>query len=188
MTFTDDTNGSGSSGGGAERAERMADRALSLGIELHAAATSGDAEQLSVLIEHGAKVDARAPDGSTPLHTAARHGQSAAVAALVEAGANPDVRNDDDATPVHLAATAGDAASIELFAGIGADTEARDARGRTPFDRLPGDFPDRVREMCRPTGDMTPLAAAELRDQARPAPETSPNDQGKPKPEPRKER
>ena len=112
------------------------------------------------------------------MHTAARHGQPAAVAALVEAGANPDVRNDDATTPVHLAASAGDAASIELFAGIGADTEARDARGRTPFDRLPGDFPDRVREMCRPTGDMTPLAAAELRDQDRPAPEAPRDGQG----------
>lgn len=168
MTFVDDMGGSGSAG---DRAERMEARALSLGIELHAAATSGDAKQIAVLMEHGAKADARAPDGSTPLHTAARHGQSAAVVALVEAGANPDFRNDDGMTPMHLAASAGDAASIELFAGIGADTEARDARGRTAFDRLPGNFPERVREMCRPTGDMTPLAAAELRGLDRPAPE-----------------
>ena len=168
MTFIDDTNKSGTSGGGTERLEA---RALALGIELHAAATTGDVEQIAALIEHGAKPDARAPDGSTPLHTAARHGQSAAVKALVEAGADPDARNDDGTTPLHLAASAGDAASIELFAGIGADTEAPDAQGRTAFDRLPADFPDRVREMCRPTGDMTPSAAAEIRDQDRPAPE-----------------
>lgn len=173
MTFTDDTNGTGTSGsgGGAERTERMEARALSLGIELHAAATTGDAEQIAVLLEHGAKPDARAPDGSTPLHSAARHGQSAAVAALVEAGANPDLRNDDRTTPMHLAASAGDAASIELFAGIGADAEARDAQGRTAFDRLPAEFPDRVREMCRPTGNMIPSATAELGAQDRSAPD-----------------
>ena len=171
MTFIDDLNGTGSAEDRTERIQRLETRAFAFGVELHAAATTGDAEQIAVLVEHGAKADARAPDGSTPLHTAARHGQSAAVAALVEAGANPDFRNDDGTTPMHLAASAGDAASIELFAGIGADTEARDARGRTAFDRLPGNFPDRVREMCRPTGDMTPSAAAELRDQDRPAPE-----------------
>ena len=172
MTFIDETNKSDTSGGGTERIEHLEARALSLGIELHAAATTGDVEQIAALVEHGAKPDARAPDGSTPLHTAARHGQSAAVAALVEAGANPDFRNHDRTTPMHLAASAGDAASIELFAGIGADTEAPDAQGRTAFDRLPADFPDRVREMCRPTGDITPSAAAEFRDQDHPAPET----------------
>ncbi|MDE0694963.1 MAG: ankyrin repeat domain-containing protein [Boseongicola sp.] len=178
MTFIDGMDDPGNARDREERIERLEAQALSLGIELHAAATSGDAEQIAVLIEHGAKPDARAPDGSTPLHTAARHGQSAAVAALVEAGANPDLRNDDATTPMHLAASAGDAASIALFAGIGADTEATDARGRTAFDRLPGSSPDRVREMCRPTGDVTPLAAAELRDQDRPAPETPRDDPG----------
>lgn len=176
MTFIDDTEGSGNAGERTERIERLEARALSLGIELHAAATSGDADQIAALIEHGAKPDARAPDGSTPLHTAARHGQSAAVAALVEAGANPDFRNADSTTPLHLAASAGDAASIELFVGIGADTEATDDRGRTAFDRLPGDFPDRIREMCRPTGDVTPLAAAECRGLDRPAPKTARDD------------
>ena len=92
MTLTDETNKSGTSGGGTERIEHLEARALSLGIELHAAATTGDVEQIAALVEHGAKPDARAPDGSTPMHTAARHGQSAAVAALVEVGADPDLR------------------------------------------------------------------------------------------------
>ena len=81
-------------------------------------------EQIAALIEHGAKPDARAPDGSTPLHTTAHHGQSAAVAALLQADVDPDARNVDGTKPLHLAASAGDAASIELLVAYGADTEA----------------------------------------------------------------
>ena len=182
MTFIDETNGSGNSGsggggggGGAERTERIDEleaRALSLGIELHAAATSGNTGQIKVLIEHGANPDARAPDGSTPLHTAARHGQSGAVAELLLADVDPNARNADGTTPLHLAASAGHPGSINLLVAYGADTEARDARERTAVDRLPENSPDGLREMFTPTEDLSPSAEAELREQDHPATET----------------
>ena len=172
MTFIDETTGTGTSGsgGGADRADEMEARAL--GIEMHAAATSGDTGRIKALIEQGANPDARAPDGSTPLHTAARHGQSGAVAELLLADVAPNARNDDGTTPLHLAASAGHPGSINLLVAYGADTEARDARERTAVDRLPENSPDGIREMFVPTEDLSLSAEAELRDQDHPAPET----------------
>lgn len=127
-------------------------RALSLGIELHAAANSGDAARIAILIEHGANVEARLPDGRRPLHTAAQGGQPASVKALLEAGADPNAPNRHAMswTPLHLAAVSGDAASIKALLGVGADTSHRDVLGRTPSDLLPASVPHGVREACRP--------------------------------------
>ena len=140
-----------------ERAERGEARALSLGIELHAAARAGDADRIAVLVGYGANVEARLPDGRRPLHTAAQAGRSAAVKALLEAGADPNVRvpHAMSWTPLHMAAVSGDPASIETLLGAGADTEARDDLGRSAFDLLPESVPQNVREACNPNAEAS---------------------------------
>ena len=72
-----------------ERIERREAKAVSLGIELHAAAQAGNAAQIGVLLKHGASVSARLPNGWTPIQTATHHGRAAAIEALLAAGADP---------------------------------------------------------------------------------------------------
>ena len=140
-----------------ERAGRREARALSLGIELHAAARAGDADRIAVLARHGANVESRLPDGRRPLHTAAQAGRSAAVKALLEAGADPNVRvpHAMSWTPLHMAAVQGDPASIETLLGAGAGTEARDDLGRSAFDLLTESVPQSVREACNPNAEAS---------------------------------
>ena len=140
-----------------ERAGRREARALSLGIELHAAASAGDADRIAVLARYGANVEARLPDGRRPLHTAAQAGRSAAVKALLEAGADPNIRvpHAMSWTPLHMAAVSGNPASIKTLLGAGVGTEAKDDLGRSAFDLLPESVTQSVREACNPNAEAS---------------------------------
>jgi ankyrin repeat protein len=70
---------------------------------LHAAlAGKGDLQVVRLLLEAGARPDARAGMGVTPLHLAASRGSIEAITFLVEAGAHPEAM-DDGRTPADLA-------------------------------------------------------------------------------------
>jgi len=58
------------------------------------AASAPDAKALALLLDRGAPVDARAPNGTTPLMMAARYGSEASVDLLLARGADPKLRND----------------------------------------------------------------------------------------------
>lgn len=133
-----------------DRAERIEAKDVALGIELHAAAKSGETARLALLIQHGANVQARMPNGWTPLHAAARRGRSASVVALLEAGAKPNVTDNAGITPLHLAAIAGDAASIIALVEAGADRTALDDEGLAPIEVLPASVPERARKVITP--------------------------------------
>lgn len=136
----------------AERIERLETRAATLAIELHAAAKFGETGRIALLIDHGAKVDARLPDRRTALHAAAVRGRAAAVEALLAAGADPDARDASGVTPLHLAAVSGDAATVLALVEAGAATAAQEAEGRTPSALLPDGVPERVRQALNPVG------------------------------------
>ena len=75
---------------------------LSLGVSvnqdgwtpLHYAASGSSSDAVALLLEQGAHVDARSPNGSTPLMLAARYGVETSVELLVAKGANLVLRND----------------------------------------------------------------------------------------------
>jgi uncharacterized protein len=60
---------------------------------LHYAASSPSSAPVKWLLERGAVVDARAPNGNTPLMLAARYGHEDSVTVLLEHGADRSLRN-----------------------------------------------------------------------------------------------
>ena len=60
---------------------------------IHYAATGPEVELVRLLLDKGAPIDARSPNGSTPLMMAARYGSEASVELLLARGANPKLRN-----------------------------------------------------------------------------------------------
>ena len=77
---------------------------------LHNAAALGQADAVKVLLEYGAKIDARMEmNGATPLHLAALEGYVEVVDILINAGADKNIRSTDEKemTPLHLAAMKG---------------------------------------------------------------------------------
>lgn len=76
---------------------------------LHVAATRGDADAVRILLEAGAKIDARAEHDYTPLHEAAEQGHAGAVQVLLDAGADPFAKNGDGRDPARLAEAFGEA-------------------------------------------------------------------------------
>ena len=67
---------------------------------LSVAAVHGQAETLVLLLQEGADVNARHPDGNTALHSAAFFGRLECVQRLLEHGADIRARNEDGRTPL----------------------------------------------------------------------------------------
>ncbi|WP_088280721.1 ankyrin repeat domain-containing protein [Ideonella sp. A 288] len=74
---------------------------------LHYAATGPAVPLVELLLDRGARVDARSPNGSTPLMMAARYGAEGSVTALLARGADPRLRNDKDMTSGDFARSVG---------------------------------------------------------------------------------
>jgi hypothetical protein len=92
-----------------------------------------------LLLQRGARVDARDADGDTPLHDAARWACIETMRRLLDRGAEVDARNDDELTPLmvllvwHERNRVFAVKGVELLAGRGADVNAVDEDGRTPL-------------------------------------------------------
>lgn len=74
---------------------------------LHIAARTGAVEDMKVLIDAGANVNAVGDMGHTPLHQAAMRGQVESVRLLLRSGAGPDIKNEYGQTAVDVAALGG---------------------------------------------------------------------------------
>lgn len=61
---------------------------------LHYAASGPEPRAVTLLLDRGAAIDARSPNGSTPLMMAARYGDEAATQELIARGADPKLRNE----------------------------------------------------------------------------------------------
>jgi ankyrin repeat protein len=113
---------------------------------LHAAADSGQAQVVELLLAAGAGVNAAAeydPDwehlqntsgqGETPLLLAALAGHTAVVQQLLAAGADVHAADIDGCTALHIAVEAGDSQLVQLLLDAGADVNAVNADNETPL-------------------------------------------------------
>jgi hypothetical protein len=74
---------------------------------LHYAAAGPDAQLVALLAEHGAALDSRSPNGTTPLMMAARYGSEASVQVLLKRGADVRLRNQLELSAADFARQAG---------------------------------------------------------------------------------
>jgi uncharacterized protein len=103
---------------------------------LHFAAFFGRHEAVSLLLDRGADVDARATGWmtGTALHSAASGGHTEAIRLLLEAGADPDARQSHGFVPLHAAAQNGRLDDVDLLLSHGADPTAANDDGSTARD------------------------------------------------------
>ncbi|XP_011496279.1 PREDICTED: ankyrin repeat and KH domain-containing protein 1-like [Ceratosolen solmsi marchali] len=92
------------------------------------AASAGHVDIVSLLIAHGADVNAHSTSGNTPLMYACAGGHEEVVRVLLEAGANVEDHNDNGHTPLMEAASAGhvSVAKILLEHGAGINTHSNE--------------------------------------------------------------
>lgn len=92
-------------------AQRLLERGAAPHLEgwapLHYAASGPESALVALLLDKGAQVDARAPNGSTPLMMAASYGPEAAAQLLLARGADAKLRNSHGKSAADLARQAG---------------------------------------------------------------------------------
>lgn len=82
---------------------------------LHKIALWGDTQAASVLLAHGADIDAQGEDGDTPLHRAVMGHQPDMVRFLLSMGANASLKDRYSDTPLELANAYDDISLINAF-------------------------------------------------------------------------
>ncbi len=102
---------------------------------LHRASQAGNTAMAELLIEAGARLEARTRLGEhTPLHVASASGRSGVIALLVAAGADVNSLTTTGATPLHFAAASGSADAVAALVAGGAEVDAREpVWGQTPL-------------------------------------------------------
>ena len=100
---------------------------------LHIAAARGRTNEVKLLLDAGAKVNAVTKDGSTPLHTAADHGYENVARTLLRAGAKVNALTKDGSTPLHRAAGSGFTGVSKVLLDAGAKVNAVTKNGSTPL-------------------------------------------------------
>ncbi|KAH0536550.1 hypothetical protein FGG08_006580 [Glutinoglossum americanum] len=99
------------------------------------AAWGGKSEVTRLLLEKGAKVDAKDDNGRAALFLAAEGGYGMDVQQLLEKGANPGMKDDNGNAPLLAAALRGHGAVVQQLLEGGADMEACNENGETALHR-----------------------------------------------------
>ena len=113
------------------------------------AASTGSVDMMHLLVDAGAKTDAKSEDGSNLLFVAAKGGDLNAVRYALQLAPDPAVLTELGQTVMHAAiqgARSKDAvAIIKLLADSGAPLNDKDKKGQSPVDLL-GRAPDNVKK------------------------------------------
>jgi ankyrin repeat protein len=104
---------------------------------LHIAVRSGRGDVVSLLLDHGAEINAHEAGyqdvaGMTPLHAAASRGDVELVKLLLDRGAAIDSEDSEGTTPLHLALVHHDV--VELLVTRGAKVTGANRQGRSVVD------------------------------------------------------
>jgi hypothetical protein len=100
---------------------------------VHAAASEGHEDILSLLLEHGADLDGKGIIGQSPLHRASMEGALEAGKCLLDRGADINAQNDHGWTPLYYAAYFGQLGSTQILLEHGASVDAQTGDGETPL-------------------------------------------------------
>lgn len=95
---------------------------------------SSNIELARLLLEAGARMDAKGPRGASALMMASRRADSAMVAELISRGASLDAIDESGLTALMHAAKAGNPDCAGLLMEAGCDAEVRDSAGATALD------------------------------------------------------
>ncbi len=98
---------------------------------LHIAAYNGQLKIVKYLIENGAKVDEKDPDGWTPLPLAAGNGHLEIVKYLIENGADVNAVEKDKWTALHLATKNGHLKMVKHLIEKGIEINSTNGNGST---------------------------------------------------------
>ena len=101
---------------------------------LHEAASLGHTDAAQLLLNPGAKRDAKTKSKATPLHEAAWAGSTGVIRLLIRAGAQKEARNLDDSIPLQLAAIQGRLDAAKILVDYGANVHTTRTAGVTPLD------------------------------------------------------
>ena len=127
---------------------------------LHLAAFFGRDDAVTLLIDHGAPLDAHSTNAlrNSPLHAAlAGKTLPVLVRRLVFAGADVTARDAFGNTPMHLAASRGYEALCDLLIARGADAHARSADKSTPaMLAIARGFPELGAKLAAVSDDLEP--------------------------------
>jgi len=106
------------------------------GPPINKAVEGKSAEIALLLIKHGANVNAKSKNGSTPLHLAAYYGFKNLAEVLIQNGADVKIKTDDlGMTPLHAASQRGHFEIAKLLLDKGAEINAKDKEGNTALHR-----------------------------------------------------
>ena len=100
---------------------------------LHIAASLGNIELATLLVEEGADIDSRDNLGATPIHYAVRAARHEMVCWLISCGASVSAGCNSGDTPLHDAAVFGDIRVCKTLIDAGADIAAVNAMMQTPY-------------------------------------------------------
>lgn len=98
---------------------------------LHYAVLAPFPEAIDLLLEKGANIDARLPNGQTPLMLATIKANLATIKRLLAAGADPNIPDTDGHTPLMVASRAGYVVAVANLLASGASIESKDTQKRT---------------------------------------------------------
>ena len=97
--------------------------------QIHDVASDGDIENLKILIQRGADLNAKNDEGWSPLHYAVGENHLEVVKLLLDAGANVNVKENRGISPLDFASMFGFFEIMKLPVAKGADLNAKDNEG-----------------------------------------------------------